>query len=101
VALIAGGVGITPMMSVTRYLTETGWPGDIHLILSFRTPEDFIFQDEIKALKARKPKLRVTVTMSRAGGTWNGRKGQIDSTLLAEGCPIPPLISPISADRQR
>jgi ferredoxin-NADP reductase/Fe-S-cluster-containing hydrogenase component 2 len=89
VALIAGGVGITPMMSVTRYLTEIGWPADIHLILSFRTPADFIFQDEIESLKARNPKLRVTVTMSRADGAWKGHKGQIDSTLLAEALPNP------------
>jgi hypothetical protein len=27
IVLIAGGVGITPMMSVLRYLTDTGWPG--------------------------------------------------------------------------
>ena len=27
VTLVGAGVGITPMMSVARYLTETGWPG--------------------------------------------------------------------------
>ena len=35
------------MMSVARYLTETGWPGMVHLILGFRAPGDFIFRDEI------------------------------------------------------
>ena len=61
VVLIGGGVGITPMMSAARYLIETGWTGIIHLILGFRSPSDFIFQDEIAKLEARNPNLRVTV----------------------------------------
>jgi ferredoxin-NADP reductase/ferredoxin len=88
VVLIGGGVGITPMMSVARYLTETGWPGMVHLILGFRTPADFIFRDEIAALQARNLRLRVSVTMSRPDGEgWNGRQGQIDAALLSQTVP--------------
>src|SRR6185295_3349090 len=47
VVLIGGGVGITPLMSVVRNLAATGWPGKIHLILSFRSPRDFIFRKEL------------------------------------------------------
>jgi len=84
ILLIGGGVGITPMMSAARYLTDIGWSGTVHLLLSFRTPGDYIFRDEIAALQARNPNLRVTVTMSRADKSWRGRKGQIDAPLLAE-----------------
>jgi ferredoxin-NADP reductase len=88
VLLIGGGVGVTPMMSAARYLTETNWPGTVHLVLGFRTPGDFLFRDEIAALQARNPSLRVTVTMSRPeDGSWSGRKGQIDAALLAEAVP--------------
>lgn len=88
VLLIGGGVGVTPMMSTTRYLTEIGWSGTVHLILGFRTPADFIFRDELAKLKAQNPNLHVTVTMSRPDGkTWNGRKGQIDAALLAQAVP--------------
>jgi ferredoxin-NADP reductase/Fe-S-cluster-containing hydrogenase component 2 len=88
VVLIGGGVGVTPMMSVARYLTETGWRGNVHLILGFRTPGDFIFRDEIAELEARNPNLRLTVTMSRADGEgWNGRQGQVDAELLAQSVP--------------
>jgi len=88
ILLIGGGVGITPMMSVARYLTETGWPGLVHLILGFRMPGDFIFRDEIAALEAGNPNLRVTVTMSRPDDEpWAGRTGQIDAALLSELVP--------------
>ena len=39
IVLIGGGVGITPLMSVTRYLTESQWRGNVHLILELPRPE--------------------------------------------------------------
>lgn len=88
VLLIGGGVGITPMMSAARYLTETAWSGIVHLIVGFRTTDDFIFRDELAELEARNPNLRITVTMSQPQGeVWSGRKGQIDAALLAQAVP--------------
>jgi ferredoxin-NADP reductase len=88
VVLIGGGVGITPMMSVTRYLTETGWSGKVHLILGFRAPRDFIFREELAALQARNANLRVTVAMSRPGDEpWFGVVSRIDAALLSSTVP--------------
>jgi len=76
------------MMSVTRYLTEIGWPGRTYLILGFRTPGDFIFRKEISELQARNPNLSVTVTMSNPGPqAWPGLVGHIDAALLASAVP--------------
>jgi ferredoxin-NADP reductase/Fe-S-cluster-containing hydrogenase component 2 len=84
VVLIGAGVGITPMMSVTRYLTETGWPGKVSLLLGFRAPRDFIFREELEQLQARNPNLTVMVSMSNPGDeAWSGRRGRIDAALLA------------------
>lgn len=66
IVLIGGGVGITPLMSVVRYLTDDGWPGDIFLLASCRTARDFVFRDEIERLQVRCPNLHVTATITRA-----------------------------------
>jgi glycine betaine catabolism B len=88
IVLIAGGVGITPMMSITRYLTERSWAGDIFFIYACRAPADFIFADEVAALQRLNPKLRVAVTMSRTEGTdWKGRRGRITKELLTQTVP--------------
>jgi ferredoxin-NADP reductase/ferredoxin len=88
VTLIGGGVGITPMMSVTRYLTETRWPGKIYLIFGFVAPRDFIFRQEIAELESRNANLAVTVTMSRPGDEpWSGAVGRIGTALLASAVP--------------
>ena len=88
IVLISGGVGITPMMSITRYLTERLWAGDIFFIYACRTPADFIFADEIAALQHRNPKLRIAVAMSRPEGTdWKGPRGHLTKELLTQTVP--------------
>ena len=88
VVLIGGGVGITPMMSVARYLTATNWPGKVYLILGFQAPRDFIFRREIGELESRNANLSVTVAMSRLGDElWSGAIGHIDAALLASTVP--------------
>lgn len=87
IVLIAGGVGITPMMSIARYLTEKEWQGEIHLVLGFRTEADLIFRDEVAALAARNPNLHVVTALTRPNRSWTGRQGRVDATLLAEVLP--------------
>ncbi len=88
VVLIGGGVGITPMMSAARYLTETSWSGTVNLILGFRAPRDFIFREELAELEARNTGLNVTVVMSRPGEEpWPRAAGRIDAALLALAVP--------------
>ena len=88
IVLIAGGVGLTPMMSITRYLTERAWAGDVFLIYSCRTPTDFIFANEVAALQRLNPKLHVAVTISSAEGTdWRGLRGRISKELLTQTVP--------------
>jgi ferredoxin-NADP reductase len=88
IVLIAAGVGITPVMSVTRYLTERSWAGDIFFIYTCRTPVDFIFAAEVAALQRLNPKLRVAVTISKAEGTdWKGPRGRITKEWLTQTVP--------------
>ena len=88
IVLISGGVGITPMMSITRFLTERSWAGDIFFIYTCRTPADFIFSDEVAALQRLNPKLHVAVTISKAEGTgWKGARGRITKDWLAQTVP--------------
>src|SRR6516165_10398961 len=88
VVLVGGGVGITPMMSVVRYLNETNWSGKVYLILGFRAPRDFIFRKELDELQARNANLNVIVTVSKPGNDpWSGHVGRIDAALLASVVP--------------
>ena len=88
VVLIAGGVGVTPMMSIARYLTERSWAGEIFFVYGCRAPADFIFANEIAALQRINPKLHVAVIMSNPEGTdWKGPRGRITKEWLAQTIP--------------
>lgn len=89
VVLIAGGVGITPMMSITRYLTDRCWPGEIFLVACFRSPEEYIFRSELDLLSTRHSNLHVSITMTRdvPAASWRGPRGRFTPAFLQEQIP--------------
>lgn len=88
IVLIAGGVGITPMMSIIRYLTARAWRGDIFLVYACRSPVDVIFARDITELERANPKLHVTLVVARAEGTeQQGSRGRLTKELLVQVVP--------------
>lgn len=88
IVLISGGVGITPMMSITCALTDMGWDGEIYFIAACRDREHFIFESELKKLQGRHPNLHVFVAMSRLEKDVDGyHRGRISKDLLAQWVP--------------
>lgn len=88
IVLIAAGVGITPMMSVVRYLTTRSWKGDIFLLSCSRTPSDLIYRTELEALAERHANVHVVFTVSRPEGTdWNGVSGRLTKELIERSVP--------------
>jgi ferredoxin-NADP reductase len=89
IVLIAGGVGITPMMCVIRYLMDMSWPGEIFLVFAARNTDELIFREELEYLQRRYPKLHVFAAVgARSEGTaWMGLEGQITKDALAHAVP--------------
>lgn len=88
VYLLAGGVGITPLMSMVRALAHKGWKGEAHLLYAVRTQQDLVFREELEALKAKLPGLRVTPVLSEEPAEgWEGERGMLTQELLARLLP--------------
>lgn len=86
--LIAGGVGITPLMAKIRQLTDQQWDGSIQLIFSVKSEQDIIFRAELEELQRKFPNLRVAVTITRdANESWTGERGRINPAMLARVAP--------------
>lgn len=88
-ALISGGSGITPMMSMLRWLADRGETVDVVFVHAARTPEDALFADELAALDRRMARLRVVTVVSEVppGQSWTGLRGVIDRRMMAVTVP--------------
>ena len=89
VVLIAGGVGITPLMSIIRYLTDRSWKGDIYLFFSCRNKSSIIFREELEYLQERYPNLHVFIVLTRPEGPLKDTysSGRMTKELLDQHVP--------------
>jgi ferredoxin-NADP reductase len=79
---------VTPLMAKIRYLTDTAWPGKIHLVYSVKTERDIIFRSELEELQRRFHNLKVDVTMTReASVKWTGKRGRLSAAMLMSIVP--------------
>lgn len=87
VVMIAGGVGITPLMSSLRFLTDQSWSGEIWLIYACPRFEDVIFREELDYLAKRHPNLHVTLVLEEPSASWSGALGFVTAELLTRTVP--------------
>ena len=77
IVMIAGGVGITPLMSKICSLAACKWAGRIDLIYSVKTRRDIIFKKELAELQRLFPALNMHVTVTSEDKEWSGARGRI------------------------
>jgi predicted ferric reductase len=81
IIMIAGGIGITPMLSMLRYMADMDDQRQILLIWSNKAKEYIVFPEEFKNLECvlRDLKIIHVITRGRGGGS---EKGRLDKTKL-------------------
>lgn len=83
--LIAGGIGVTPFMSMLRQAAHDQLPQDLRLLYSNRRPEDAPFLAELQQHARSNPRFQLLATMTdmaRSAQLWNGHAQRIDSNLV-------------------
>lgn len=87
--LIAGGIGITPFISILRDAAYHGRQRPIRLLYSNRRPEEAAFLAELQALERDCPAFSLVASMTRMASsaqTWNGPTGYLDAQRIDEYC---------------
>ncbi len=84
--LIAGGVGITPMLSMLRTLSDRNDQRHHHLMIGARTVEELMLRSEIDKLRDALD-LAVTEVIEAPPAEWVGETGRIDTELLERCLP--------------
>ncbi len=86
--LIAGGVGITPMMSMIRTLADRGDKRPVVLVYGSKDWESITFRDELEAHKA-KLNLTIVHVLSKPPPGWTGETGFITAEMFKRHLPPP------------
>ena len=92
IALIAGGVGIAPLLSILRQLHHERDPRPIVLLYGNRTPEQIVYADELRGMQ-NDLDLQVEHVVSEPPAGWQGRTGMVDAD-----CVRAILMRPDAAD---
>ena len=83
IALIAGGVGIAPLLGILRQMRLDDDTRPSLLIYGNRVEEQIVYRDELEALSAELGTELVHV-LSEPPNDWTGRTGMADSRLIRE-----------------
>lgn len=95
-AFLAGGIGITPFLSMVRHAATRRLPHRLHLFYSNRRPEDAAFLAELQKTERLNENFRLVATMTepdKSARPWSGETGFIRRELLERN--LPDLAGPV------
>ena len=84
VVLIAAGSGITPMISILRYIDDRCLPTHVTLLYFVRARKDIIFEKELDRLRGCVPTFDCHVCLSQPDEQWTGDRGRVTEEYILE-----------------
>jgi ferredoxin-NADP reductase len=82
IVLIAGGSGITPIMSMLRYIQDLCISVPCTLIYCARSENDLVFNAELCGLAGQVSRFRYVPVVSQASADWKGWRGRLRREIL-------------------
>ena len=87
IALLAGGIGITPFRSICKYCTDMRLTAKITLLYGNRSESDIVFKKELEEMEKQNENLKVVFVLNEASNGWKGATGVIDAELVKKEVP--------------
>jgi len=87
IAFLSGGIGITPIRSISKYMCDNALNLDVVLIYGNRSSNDIAFKEDFDLAASACGNYKVVHVLSQPEAEWQGRKGRIDSNVIKEEVP--------------
>lgn len=84
ILFIAAGSGVTPVMSMLRFLSETANKSEIDFLYYARSPQDIIFKEELDSLCSSMKGLKLNYCVEQSTPEWLGLEGRITEQHFSE-----------------
>ena len=90
IVLIAGGVGVAPILSILHSLADDRFARPVAVLVATRNERDQIFMREVEELSGQLD-MRTMLVVERPSESWKGERGRIDEPRLRRlisGVPV-------------
>lgn len=87
VTFIAGGIGITPVRSILKYLADNRVEGKKVFLYGNLSVEETAYLEEIDSWEAMDPELALIHVLEKPPEGWTGPTGFINSRIIEESVP--------------
>jgi ferredoxin-NADP reductase len=84
IVLFAAGSGITPIISILRYIDDLCLDTEATLFYSVRTQRDVIFKPELERLEERLPNFQLVLVVTRPESGWTGWTGHLSGEFIVQ-----------------
>ncbi len=86
---LSGGIGITPLRSMLRYIADKALDYEVILIYGNVSLEETVFKPELDEIAASQPGIKVVYVISgpNVPPDWKGKTGYINKDMVAELVP--------------
>ncbi len=81
-AFLTGGIGITPIRSITKYVLDEGLDCDIVLLYGNRDEHNIPFREELDGWGEDNGNFRLTHVLEKPKGEWDGHTGYITKDVV-------------------
>jgi cytochrome-b5 reductase len=89
VGFVAGGTGITPMISIIRWILTKRLDAELFLVFANKTEADIIFRDEWERDVRTHPNFHCIHVLEQPPAGWAGETGRITGDILRKHLPPP------------
>lgn len=87
IAFLSGGIGITPIRSICKYIVDKSLSTDAVLVYSNRSVRDIVFKDDFEAMQKNYPLLRVAHVLCETEPGFKCTVGLIDKKIVKNEIP--------------
>jgi ferredoxin-NADP reductase len=87
VALLAGGIGVTPIISICKNATDKHLLSQITVFFGCRTEEDIPFRKELVEMTQANPNLKLHFVVNQPSPSWKGAVGIITADMIKQELP--------------
>jgi len=87
IAFLSGGIGITPIRSICKYVVDKNLGIDIILVYANRSSRDIVFKDDFEKMQQNYSSLKVAHVLSEPDPEFKSIAGRINSGIIKQEIP--------------